>query len=116
MRGGQRVQNFAEWREKEFEVEPCLEPKYCVVCWWYVKVAHRREHLNHADILVNGVPVCEEHLSMLLKELYRPNLAIYDFFKGKEKELKGGSEIEVECKPSSYRWDLRARLKVTECR
>ena len=97
----------------EFEVEPCLEPKYCAVCWWEVKAAHPRKSPNHADILVNGVPVCEEHLSLLLKELYRPNMIIYDFFRRRAGELEKKSEIEVGCKPSSHRWNLRARLKVT---
>ena len=96
----------------EFEVEPCLEPKYCAMCWWYVKVAHHPEPLNNAVILLNGVPVCEEHLSMLLKELFRPNGIIYDFFRSVRRELER-SGIEVECKPSDNRWNLRARLIVT---
>ena len=97
--------------EFEFEVEPCLELKYCVVCWWYAKVEQRHKHPNYADILLNGVPVCEEHLSMLLRELYRPNWVIYDFFRKKAREL--GREMKIECKTSSQRWNLRARLKVT---
>ena len=82
------------------------------MCWWYVKVAHHSEPLNNAVILLNGVPVCEEHLSMLLKELFRPSGIIYDFFRRKKEELEG-SEIEVECKTSGNRWNLRARLIVT---
>jgi len=96
----------------EFEAEPCLEPKYCVVCWWYVKVAQRRKHLNHADVLLNGVPVCEEHLPELLKDIYYVGATICDFFKKRRKELEEKLRREIKCEITGQ-WNLRARLKVT---
>ena len=97
----------------EFEVEPCLEPKYCVVCWWYVKVEHIHRPLNYADILLNGVPICEEHLPMVLKEPTSPNFAVCRYFERRAKELEEKSGVKVECEPAFFRWNLRAHLIVT---
>jgi len=96
----------------EFEVEPCLEPKYCAVCWWYVKAKRRRRRLNHADVLLNGVPVCEEHLPELLKDIYYVGAVIYDFFENRQKELEEELRREIKCEVTGQ-WNLRARLKVT---
>ena len=96
----------------EFEVEPCLELKYCAVCWWYVKAKRRRRHLNHADVLLNGVPVCEEHLPELLKDIYYVGAVICDFFENRREELEEELRREIKCEGTGQ-WNLCARLKVT---
>ena len=79
----------------EFEVEPCLEPKYCAVCWWWAWVKGHHKSLKNAVILLNGVPVCEECLPKLLSGVYYVGAIICDFFGRRRKELeKLGWEIE----------------------
>ena len=97
----------------EFEVEPCLEPKYCAVCWWWAWVKGYHRSLKNAVILLNGVPVCEEHIRPLLNGVYFPGYIICDFFDRwrKEQEEEWDKEI-AECKATGQ-WNLRARLKVT---
>ena len=111
-----------EIQEMEFEVEPCLEPKYCAVCWWWAWIKGYHRCLKNAVILLNGVPVCEKCLPDLLKGIYGircPGAIICSFFEERKKELEKelerefGRKIKLECEATEGQWNLRARLKVT---